>query len=231
MDLSRFGNEMRALRNEKNLTIRQLEELSKVSNSYISQIEKGEKLPSPEILKKLAPHLGASHAELLIKAGHLTSDQIDQLSEWESRVKTEPKLKVTFNELQFHLFASYGNEFSRKMKPEIQSLKNHYRDILGDNFKFNLVSLRELEKKALQAHPDVRERIESFFIEIFNAILTTRNNLLLKGDLHYLISVPIVNYKGIRLSATDRKHIHSFLEGLFADRLHTTETNHEEEEI
>ncbi|WP_160045704.1 helix-turn-helix domain-containing protein [Paenibacillus sp. USDA918EY] len=77
MELKDFGNEMRRLRNEKNMTIRQLEEASKVSNSYISQIEKGEKLPSPEILRKLAPHLGVTHSELMFKAGHIGIDEVN----------------------------------------------------------------------------------------------------------------------------------------------------------
>jgi HTH-type transcriptional regulator, competence development regulator len=66
-----FGQYLRSLRKNKGLTIRQLEDVSGVSNSYISQIEKGEKLPSPDILRKLHEHLGVSHGELMIKAGHI----------------------------------------------------------------------------------------------------------------------------------------------------------------
>ncbi|WP_185973860.1 helix-turn-helix domain-containing protein [Brevibacillus sp. LEMMJ03] len=71
MDQIEFGQYLRSLRKKRGLTIRQLEDVSGVSNSYISQIEKGEKLPSPDILRKLHEHLGVSHGELMIKAGHI----------------------------------------------------------------------------------------------------------------------------------------------------------------
>ncbi|WP_422657375.1 helix-turn-helix domain-containing protein [Paenibacillus sp. EC2-1] len=222
MDIVKFGEYIRGKRKAMGYNLTQLSEESGVSHPYLSQIENGKlkKIPSAEILGKLAPHLGVSHTELLVQAGHLTSEQLDQLSEWENRIDNRPELKVSFMELQFQLWANYGDEFSKKMAPIIQALKTGYSDILGNNFKFNFNSLRDLENKALTADPKVRERIESFFIEILKATQATRDNLLLRGDLDYLINLPIANYKGINLSATDRKHIQSFLEGLFANRLH-----------
>lgn len=71
MDNKEFGAYLRKLRQDKKLTIRQLEDLSKVSNGYISNFERGERgIPSPDILKKLAEPLGVDYETLMIKAGY-----------------------------------------------------------------------------------------------------------------------------------------------------------------
>ena len=72
MDPEKFGYYLRELRERRGLTIRQLEMLSGVSNSYISQIENGKKeIPSAKILKKLADPLRVSIEDLVRTAGHL----------------------------------------------------------------------------------------------------------------------------------------------------------------
>lgn len=76
MEASDFGSYLKRIRKEKKLTIRQLELYSKVSNAYISQMERGERgVPSPEILKKLSKPLGVSYEDLMMAAGHLTTDE------------------------------------------------------------------------------------------------------------------------------------------------------------
>lgn len=68
-----FGKYLKKLRKERGLTIRALEELSGVSNSYLSQIELGQRgAPSPDVLKKLAGPLGVTIPKLMVKAGHIT---------------------------------------------------------------------------------------------------------------------------------------------------------------
>lgn len=49
-----FGNRLRQLRKEKRLTQQQLAELIGVKNSVISFYEVGERIPSPDVLRKLA---------------------------------------------------------------------------------------------------------------------------------------------------------------------------------
>lgn len=67
-----FGDYIKALRDKKNLSQRDIAELSKVSNTEISRIESGErKKPSPKILKAIAPHLGTSYEGLMSKAGYI----------------------------------------------------------------------------------------------------------------------------------------------------------------
>ncbi|APU59642.1 helix-turn-helix domain-containing protein [Clostridium botulinum] len=68
----KFGEFFKIIRKEKGLSQRQLAELSHISNTEISRIESGERQnPSPNILKSIAPHLGISYGELMIKAGYI----------------------------------------------------------------------------------------------------------------------------------------------------------------
>ncbi|WP_336775381.1 helix-turn-helix domain-containing protein [Paenibacillus sp. MMO-58] len=76
MEARDFGSYLRSLRKRKSkkLTIRQLGAYSGVSNSYISQIERGERgVPSPDVLLKLAKPLGVSYEELMTHAGYINS--------------------------------------------------------------------------------------------------------------------------------------------------------------
>ncbi len=60
-----FGEKLRQLRKEKNLTQKQLADLVGLKNSVISFYEVGERVPSPEVIKKLAAVLHVSADYLL----------------------------------------------------------------------------------------------------------------------------------------------------------------------
>ena len=67
-----FGDYIKELRTSRDLSQRDVAELSKVSNTEISRIESGErKMPTPKILKAIAPHLGTSYENLMSKAGYI----------------------------------------------------------------------------------------------------------------------------------------------------------------
>lgn len=60
-----FGNKLRQLRKEKNLSQKQLATLIGVQNSIISFYELGDRTPSPDVIKKLAVALHVSSDYLL----------------------------------------------------------------------------------------------------------------------------------------------------------------------
>jgi transcriptional regulator with XRE-family HTH domain len=67
-----FGEYLKYLRNEKQLSQRELAEKSGISNAEISRLETGDrKSPSPATLKAIAPCLGVSYQELLKHAGYI----------------------------------------------------------------------------------------------------------------------------------------------------------------
>ena len=56
---------------EKGMSLRALARESGVSNAYLSQITRGLFTPAPEVLIKLAPHLGVTPEKMFEEAGWL----------------------------------------------------------------------------------------------------------------------------------------------------------------
>jgi transcriptional regulator with XRE-family HTH domain len=72
-----FGEYLRTLRLEKRYSLREVEELSGVSNSYLGLIERGQRpIPGADILKKLAPVYDVPVRDLLAVAGYLREEDI-----------------------------------------------------------------------------------------------------------------------------------------------------------
>lgn len=61
-------------RRSAELTLRQLAELTGVSNPYLSQIERGLRRPSAEVLQQLSKALRVSAESLYVRAGMLDPD-------------------------------------------------------------------------------------------------------------------------------------------------------------
>src|SRR5665648_268779 len=66
-----LGDYLREQRHSAQLSLRQLSEVAGISNPYISQIERGLKKPSAEILQALAKALRISAESLYVRAGIL----------------------------------------------------------------------------------------------------------------------------------------------------------------
>lgn len=73
--MENFGTYMRRLRKTRQLTLKQVESQARVSNAYISQIERGlRNPPHPDILKRLAKTYDVPLRDLLVAAGYLEDD-------------------------------------------------------------------------------------------------------------------------------------------------------------
>ena len=68
---SGVGEFIRAQREMANLSLRQLAEIAKISNPYLSQIERGLHKPSADVLKNLASALKISAETMYAQAGLL----------------------------------------------------------------------------------------------------------------------------------------------------------------
>ena len=64
-----LGDYLREQRTTAQLSLRQLGELAGVSNPYLSQIERGLRRPSAEVLQQIAKALRISAEQLYIRAG------------------------------------------------------------------------------------------------------------------------------------------------------------------
>ena len=70
-----LGEFIRLQRSLARLSLRQLAELSQVSNAYLSQIERGLYRPSAQILKNIADALNVSAEAVYTRAGLLDEDE------------------------------------------------------------------------------------------------------------------------------------------------------------
>jgi transcriptional regulator with XRE-family HTH domain len=71
VELVSIGDYIREQRNVAQVSLRQLAKLAGVSNPYLSQIERGLRKPSAEILQQIAKGLRISAEQLYIHAGIL----------------------------------------------------------------------------------------------------------------------------------------------------------------
>jgi transcriptional regulator with XRE-family HTH domain len=72
-----FGEYLRTLRLEKRYSLREVEQMSGVSNSYLGLIERGQRpIPGADILKKLAPVFDVPIRDMLAAAGYLKVEDI-----------------------------------------------------------------------------------------------------------------------------------------------------------
>ncbi|HET7481167.1 MAG TPA: helix-turn-helix transcriptional regulator [Rubrobacteraceae bacterium] len=65
--LSVIGETLRAERNERGLTLREVAEGAHVSVSYLAEIERGEKDPSSRVLESISSGLGMEISDLLMR--------------------------------------------------------------------------------------------------------------------------------------------------------------------
>lgn len=91
--LKALGEFIRSQRRLADLSIRQLADIAKVSNPYLSQVERGIYKPSAEVLKALARALRVSAETLYARAGLLDDEPAAQPPvEVEEAVRLDRKL-------------------------------------------------------------------------------------------------------------------------------------------
>lgn len=73
--LADLGEFIRSQREVASMSVRRLADLAGVSNPYLSQIERGLRRPSAEILQQLAKALKISVEALYVRAGLLTDEE------------------------------------------------------------------------------------------------------------------------------------------------------------
>jgi len=86
-----LGDYLREQRTSAQLSLRQLAEQTGVSNPYLSQIERGLRRPSAEVLQQLAKALRISAETLYVRAGILDPDE-DGVRSVELAILADPGL-------------------------------------------------------------------------------------------------------------------------------------------
>ena len=72
-----LGSYLRELRRRKHLSLRQVQEETGASGSYLSQVEQGKRHPGGRFLRKIAPTYSASVRDLLTMAGFPNKPEVN----------------------------------------------------------------------------------------------------------------------------------------------------------
>ena len=110
--LQNLGQFIRTQRRLANLTLREMAALTKVSNPYLSQIERGMHEPSVRVLKAIASALNVSAETLLTQAGLMESASTGQplkppQSPVEAAIRLDPDLTDAQKEALLSVYRSF----------------------------------------------------------------------------------------------------------------------------
>ena len=102
-----LGSFIREQRSSSRLSLRRLSELAGISNPYLSQIERGLRRPSAEILQKIAKGLAISAETLYVRAGILESSASGDL---EVHIHADPHLSQDQKQALLQIYRSFVGE-------------------------------------------------------------------------------------------------------------------------
>jgi transcriptional regulator with XRE-family HTH domain len=95
----KLGSYLRELRRRKRLSLRQIQEETGASSSYLSQVEQGKRHPRARLLRKIAPTYGTSVRDLLAMAGYLNEPEVNMSDQ--ERIEWAFKCVVSDPEYQY----------------------------------------------------------------------------------------------------------------------------------
>jgi transcriptional regulator with XRE-family HTH domain len=114
-----LGDYLRTQRRLAKLTLRELSELTKVSNPYLSQVERGLHQPSVQVLNALAKALGVSAETLFARAAGTTDvddgvDDDEPSPTTEASIRNDPYLSESQKEALLAVYRSYREATRRE---------------------------------------------------------------------------------------------------------------------
>jgi transcriptional regulator with XRE-family HTH domain len=106
-----LGEFIRDQRRRDRLSLRKLSELAGISNPYLSQIERGLRKPSAEILQAIARGLQISAETLYVRAGIL--DERDEERDLVAQIHADPTLTDRQKQALIDIYRSFQREAER----------------------------------------------------------------------------------------------------------------------
>jgi transcriptional regulator with XRE-family HTH domain len=113
---SDIGSFIRAQRETAQVSVRQLAERSGVSNPYLSQVERGLRKPSADVLNQIAKALRVSAEVLYVRAGILEPSESSQVRD---AIITDTAITERQKQILLDIYASFTqqNEANREECP------------------------------------------------------------------------------------------------------------------
>jgi transcriptional regulator with XRE-family HTH domain len=109
-----IGGFIRDLRQTAKISLRQLADRAGVSNPYLSQIERGLRKPSAEVLQQLASALRVSTPAMYLRAGLLDSEGSQGVL---AAIAVDPELTIAQKQSLSQIYETFRNENSRHETP------------------------------------------------------------------------------------------------------------------
>jgi transcriptional regulator with XRE-family HTH domain len=105
-----LGEFIRDQRRSARLSLRKLSEAAGISNPYLSQIERGLRKPSAEILQAIARGLRISAETLYVRAGILDERSADDLPDLVVVIDRDPTLTDRQKQVLVEIYRSFQTE-------------------------------------------------------------------------------------------------------------------------
>ena len=115
--MNSIGDYIKQQREQAKISMRQLAEQAGVSNPYLSQIERGLRKPSAEILQQIAKGLRISAEALYVQAGILEDRPGD--SGVRAAVLTDPQLTERQKQVLIEIYESFRGESQKPPTAEV----------------------------------------------------------------------------------------------------------------
>jgi transcriptional regulator with XRE-family HTH domain len=115
--MNSIGDYIRQQREQAKISLRQLADQAGVSNPYLSQVERGLRKPSVEILQQIAKGLRISAEALYVQAGILEDRPGD--SGVRSALLTDPQLTERQKQVLIEIYESFSKESQMSPTAEV----------------------------------------------------------------------------------------------------------------
>ncbi|MEV4333264.1 helix-turn-helix transcriptional regulator [Streptomyces sp. NPDC049597] len=109
LNVGNLGDYLREQRRSAQLSLRQLADAAGVSNPYLSQIERGLRKPSAEVLQQVAKALRISAETLYVRAGILDEQERDEL-ETRAVILADPSINERQKQVLLQIYESFRKE-------------------------------------------------------------------------------------------------------------------------
>jgi transcriptional regulator with XRE-family HTH domain len=117
VSVNSIGEYIKEQREQARISIRQLSQAAGVSNPYLSQVERGQRNPSAEILQQIAKGLRISAEALYVRAGILEDRPAD--SGVRSALLADPDLTERQKQVLLEIYESFRKENAAQTPEEV----------------------------------------------------------------------------------------------------------------
>ncbi|MGA4849730.1 helix-turn-helix domain-containing protein [Streptomyces sp. G5(2025)] len=128
LNVGNLGEYLREQRRNAQLSLRQLADAAGVSNPYLSQIERGLRKPSAEVLQQVAKALRISAETLYVRAGILDEKERDEL-ETRAVILADPSINERQKQVLLQIYESFRKENGFETSSYAETYARTYADV------------------------------------------------------------------------------------------------------